>query len=140
MNGTRTIIWKSINSKSMVVDTEGSQPDDVQFKLHCEKSVMYLLHLIYIPLLNGPFTYQELDEVVQSIKDRSYIRVCPGLFLVLPTSWLIFFLTIFNFVFYNVCYPFTWCHNKFIILFKSGDRMNCYSYRGISIMNTLAKV
>ena len=40
----------------------------------------------------------------------------------------------------NIFYPLSWCHNKFITIFKKGDRLDCGNYRGISIMNTLAKI
>ena len=37
-------------------------------------------------------------------------------------------------------YPTKWCYNKLFVLFKSGCRAICDNYRGISIMDTLAKV
>ena len=33
-----------------------------------------------------------------------------------------------------------WCFNKLFVLFKSGDRMFCDNYCGISIMDTLSKL
>lgn len=59
---------------------------------------------------------------------------------VLPDSWIIFFLTIFNCVFCCVYYPLFWCHNKLITLFKKGDRLDCKNYRSICITKTSAKI
>lgn len=33
-----------------------------------------------------------------------------------------------------------WGFSKLFVIFKSGDRLDCGNYRGISIMNTLAKI
>ena len=53
---------------------------------------------------------------------------------------MLYFLTIFNLIFSYAFYPASWCYNKLITLFKNGDRFDCANYRGISIMDTLAKV
>ena len=37
-------------------------------------------------------------------------------------------------------YPVKWCYNKLFVLFKSGNRFLCDNYRGISIMDSLAKI
>ena len=148
--GDLKTIWKAINWKGSITDVDDKQPDDVQFKLHFEKLLnpspvtvepyIDVCASPYIPVLDDPFTLQELDTVTKMLKkDKSYTGLCPGLFSSLPIIWL-FFLTIFNFVFTRVCYPIFWCHNKLITLFKSGLKMDCGNYRGISIMNTLAKV
>ena len=145
------IIWRAINWKGQVVDGADTQPSDIHFKMHFEKlfnppSVNFsdsvdVSSAPYIPILDDPFTIQELDIAVKGLKkDKSYIGLCPGLFAVLPLTWLTFFLTMFNFLLCNVMYPFVWCHNKFVALFKSGDKLDCGNYRGISIMNTLAKI
>ena len=144
------ITWKAINWKGQIVDDD-TQPSELNFKMHFEElfnpvSVDFNPSIDVssspsIPLLDDPFSIQELDMTVKSLKkDKSYVGLCPGLFAVLPLTWLIFFLSIFNFLFCNFMYPFSWCHNKFITLFKSGEKMDCSNYRGISIMNTLAKI
>ena len=70
----------------------------------------------------------------------SYSGLCPGIIKVLPVSWFLFILSMLNVVFLGVCYPMLWCFSKLVILFKSGDRLSCNNYRGISIMDTLAKM
>ena len=72
---------------------------------------------------------------------KSYIGICPGLVKALPISWLLFLLQMFNVIFFNVCYSVSWCYSKLFVLFKGGrDKLDCGNYRGISIMNTLAKM
>ena len=51
-----------------------------------------------------------------------------------------FLLTIFNVVFSWGTYPISWCYSKLIVLYKSGDRLLCNNYRGISIMDTFSKI
>ena len=43
-------------------------------------------------------------------------------------------------IFLGLSYPAQWAYSKLVVLFKSGDRMDCGNYRGISIMDTLAKM
>ena len=92
--------------------------------------------------VDDPFTVQELDKVLNDVNvNKSYVGICPGIIRALPVDWLLFFLHVFNVIFLNVCYPVSWGCSKLCILFKAGkDRLDCGNYRGISIMNTLAKL
>jgi hypothetical protein len=45
-----------------------------------------------------------------------------------------------NIVFCFASYPASWCTNKLITIFKGGDPLLCGNYRGISIMESCAKV
>ena len=95
----------------------------------------------YIPLLDDPFTYSELENVIFSLnKNKSYSGICPGILKVFPISWILFLLTVFNIIFTQCFYPTKWCYNKLFVLFKGGNRLLCDNYRGISIMDSLAKV
>ena len=91
--------------------------------------------------MDDPFTLQELQEAVSGMKkNKSFCGICPGVIKLLPISWFMFFLTIFNFVFIQISYPVLWCYSKLFVLFKSGNRLLCNNYRGISIMDSLAKI
>ena len=148
-NDSRTI-WKAINWKGDINEKDIVQPADEKFKLHFENllnmnqtnySEIQLDNCPYIPVLDDPFTLPELDTAIKDLKtEKGYTGVCPGLFVNLPLTWLIFFLTLFNVIFQNLSYPAQWTYSKLITLFKSGNRMDCGNYRGISIMDTLAKV
>lgn len=145
------MIWKSINWKGNVDQNKGDRPNDAQFKEHFEKLLNTenartsfscdISTAPYIPILDDPFTYEELSHVNCDINvNKSYCGMCPGVFRMLPASWLMFFLTIFNIILMKVLYPQVWCYSKLTVLFKSGNKMLCGNYRGICIMDTLAKI
>ena len=95
----------------------------------------------YIPLLDDPFSAAELDIAISGLnKNKSYSGLCPGLVAWLPASWMIFFLTLLNLVFSSITYPSQWCNSKLFTVFKKGSRMVTGNYRGISILDTLAKI
>lgn len=100
-----------------------------------------LKNLLYIPVLDDQFSLIELDQTIEDLnKNKSYSGICPMLINVFNVVWRLFLLNIFNVVFLQVCYPMLWCYSKLIVLFNSGNRMLCGNYRGISIMDTLAKL
>ena len=145
------MVWKAIGWKGEVAEESIEGPTDSQFKAHFEELLKPLMEQVnnaidfdespYIPVLDDPFTIEELNCVGRELKtNKSYIGICPMLFSILPPQWMLFFLAIFNWIFCFSSYPFTWCHNKLITLFKSGAKLQCGNYRGISIMNTLSKV
>ena len=45
---------------------------------------------------------------------------------------------------FNVCffatYPANWMYARLMMLFKKGDKLSCDNYRGISIINAIAKI
>ena len=143
-------IWKAINWNGIISEKDSIQPEDGQFKIHFENllnpnsndaSESDFEDSPHIPVLDNPFTLPEMDVAMHQLKaGKSYTGLCPGLLIQLPIIWLIFFLTLFNIVFQGFKYPVQWSYSKLITLFKSGDRMCCGNYRGISIMDTLAKV
>ena len=95
----------------------------------------------YVPVLDDPFSPNELETVTMALNSgKSYSGICPGIVKVLPVSWFIYILSVFNLVFTQSLYPISWCYNKLFVLFKSGDKLSCDNYRGISIMDTLAKI
>ncbi len=147
-------IWKAINWSGNIDTHEHRQPEDDQLKTHFESLLNNECHTNSIrtvciddstptiPVLDEPFTVQELVKVLKDVNVRkSYVGICPGIMRALPVNWIMFFLHMFNVVFLNVCYPVSWGCSKLFVLFKGGkDRLECGNYRGISIMNTLAKL
>ena len=147
-------IWSAVNWKGNLdkKSVEKSRPDDEQFRQHFE-NLLDPSHLRnvdesvdlecapYIPVLDDPFTPEELTTVISTMKkNKSYIGICPGLISTFPYNWCIYLLNVLNFVFIGMCYPFSWCFNKMFVLYKHGDRLNCNNYRGISVMDTVAKI
>ena len=98
---------------------------------------------VSIPTLDDPFSFDELDHVVKNqVKpDKSCgpNGNAPGTLKLLPLPWLMFILTLLNTIFANGLYPLTWTISKLLMLFKKGLIMDCGNYRGISIIDALAK-
>ena len=96
-----------------------------------------------MPVLDDPFNPVEVDQVIQhqikANKGSGPDGVCPGLLKLLPVQWIIFLCTLFNKIFYS-CYPERWYVARLHVLFKKGQRNLCSNYRGISIMDTMAKL
>ena len=146
------LIWKSINWKGDISDNDKVQPNEEQFKVHFETLLNPLHPTITvedvdidsaptIPVLDSPFSANELDNVLKSMNiNKSFVGVCPGLVKMFPLTWFVFILNLFNIVFMQMSYPMLWCVNKLFVLFKSGDRYDCGNYRGISVMDSLAKI
>ena len=146
------LIWKSVNWKGTLNSINENQPTEGEFKEHFEKLFVNSTNNVdeapndletapYIPVLDDPFTYSEIEDAKKSMKkDKSYIGICPGILNILPVSWLMFLVTLINVIFTQCIYPTSWCYNKLFVLFKSGNRLLCTNYRGISIMDTFAKL
>lgn len=146
------LIWKAIDWSGKIDIRENTKPDDEQFKIHFE-SLLNPEHQVdsaqlfdesipTIPVLDDAFTTQELEKVIQDVNvNKSYAGICPGLIKALPVNWFLFLLHVFNIIFLNVYYPVEWSLSKLSVLFKGGkDRMECGNYRGISVLDTLAKL
>ena len=144
------LIWKAINWRGEINDKDIETPNDEQFGSHFNNLLNLnsdthpepiINNAPYIPVLDDPFSVQEIDTVIKDMKTgKSYTGICPGLLGRLPTTWILFLLTLFNSIFLQLSYPAQWMYSKLVVIFKSGDRMSCENYRGISIMDTLAKV
>ena len=146
------VIWRSLNWRGTFDNKVENQPPESMFKEHFEKLLTHDETGVpiapsdfdsspYIPLLDDPFEYSEIDSAISSLnKNKSYTGICPGILKVLPMSWVLFLLTLFNTVFIQCFYAVKLCYNKLFVLFKSGNRFLCDNYRGISIMDSLAKI
>ena len=144
-------IWKAINWKGEIsTDQDATQPTDSQFKIHFEELLNPVTEEVgevdceqapSIPILDDPFTFREMETALRGMnKKKTFVGISPALLMNLPMNWLMFFLTLFNVVFGGICFPLAWCYSKLTVLFKSGDRMLCDNYRGINIMDPLAKL
>ena len=97
----------------------------------------------YIPVLDDPINEVEVTEAAETCKEsKSFISVTPAIFRCMTPLWIVFVTQIMNMVFCsdNLVFPFKWCYNKLIVLFKKGARLICGNYRGISIGDTIGKV
>ena len=145
-------IWRAIGWNGCLAssaDLHGDRPSDIEFKSHFEALFNAETHNAltvdvedapYIPLLDSPFTAHEINKTVRTIKNKAFIGTCAGLFRWLPVPWISFIAAIFNAVFSFSHYPESWRQSLLIILFKGGEKNACGNYRGISIMDSTAKL
>ena len=95
-----------------------------------------------IPLLDEPIQIKEVSDVldgqVKPDKGCGPDGNSPGLYKLLPGQWVAFLCFLFNMVFV-AGYPLAWSSAKLIMLFKKGLHSLCNNYRGISIINAVAK-
>ena len=147
-------LWKGIDWNGKYQETtlvEG--PTEAAFQDHLERLLNPadaepvapddLRTDVSIPILDDPFEPEELLHVVEKQvkpdKSCDITGLSPGVLKMLPITWLGLLLTIFNMLFIAGSYPVSWTISKLIMLFKKGLVMKCGNYRGITIMNILAK-
>ena len=147
-------IWKAINWKGEISNNnETNRPSDEEFKTHFEQLLNppgvaleadideQSVHTI--PILDSSITEFEVQCVVNELKANKASGtdgLSPGIFKLLPATWISLITYLFNLVFIEGVYPENWCFSKLTVLFKKGNSSLCDNYRGISVMNTLAKI
>ena len=144
-------IWAAINWKGEFnpnLPLETLTPSDDQFKefftRDAGESPLTDMHSeVYISVLDDPITDIEVCKQIQDMEsDRAggTDGVPPGVLKLLPANWLIFLTCILNNLFSNAVYPQSWTLAKMVTIFKKGNRRLPGNYRGITIINCLAKL
>ena len=148
------LLWQGIDWNGEYKETESvERPTEAAFQDHMERLLnpegvepldVDLSEQVYVPALDQPFTIEEVQQVIgKQIKPDKGCGpdgISPGALKLLPISWLLVLLTILNTLFQSSSYPVSWATSKLIMLFKKGSRMVCGNYRGISIIDALAKL
>ena len=146
-------IWKAVDWKGNYCISENRQinkPTDEEFK-HFHESwsrdhtdfQFNDVGNITIPILDNPITE---NEVLQEAKRMNSNKACgldgvtPGIFKLLPGPWLLLLASLLSNLFLAAQYPVSWSKAKFFTIFKKGDRLNPGNYRGISVINSIAKL
>ena len=150
-----SLLWKAIDWKGRFDPsnvTNSCQPTEEEFRVHMEDllnpppkddQIDLSNYNVSVPVLDKKIEVKEVEDVrVKQVKpDKS----CgpdgnsPGVFKLLPSVWILFVCMLYNVVF-ATGYPVAWAAAKLIMLFKKGARLDCNNYRGISIMNAVAKI
>uniref|UniRef100_A0A0P4VRG8 Reverse transcriptase domain-containing protein n=1 Tax=Scylla olivacea TaxID=85551 RepID=A0A0P4VRG8_SCYOL len=147
-------VWKAINWKGEYASENNgnSCPSSDEFKAYFETILnadtvndddVEVTTDVTIPVLDEQIS---VAEVQQQIKRMHPDKSCgpdglpPGVFSLLPAQWVLAIVTLFNNVFLFGSYPCSWIKAKVFTIFKKGDRHNPHNYRGISILNSLAKL
>ena len=148
-SGDHKLIWKSISWKGEIEESTDKVPRDDEFERLFEE----LLDpsdqptqedsgdsAPYIPILDDPITPLEVQDAIKLSKVKSYVGVSPGLLKWLPMTFIAVIAHVLNLVFYTSTYPSWWLYTNIKTIFKGGRKLLYGYYRGIQIMNTLAKV
>jgi hypothetical protein len=148
-SGDARTIWRSIGWNGVFREDSNEKPSDEAFKMHFESLLNPCTPALapldssscpYVPLLDDPFTPAEVENAIKATKNKAFLGACPGLFHWLPQQWLLFLTQMYNAIFSTASYPEPWTRSLLILLFKSGEKDQCGNYRGISIMDSAAKV
>ena len=150
-------VWKAINWKGEFIginaDTNQSSPSDTEFQNLYEVQINQYVNLNQIPELVDDYTINIplLDDIITPIEVSNQIKklksnkscgldgIPPGIYKLLSPEWIILLTTLFNLIFSNATYPLSWSNAKLFMLFKRGNRKDPNNYRGISIINSIAK-
>ena len=150
-NNDEKQIWKAIGWNGELTDLSATtqKPSDNEFKIHFEKLLNpddveeeFVIPETCedVPSLDSKITQDEVEDAIKAAKkDKGYIGVDPGFLKILPVTWILWIVSVFNIIFTG-SYPAMWCLSKLIILFKKGCKLLCGNYRGISLTDTLAKL
>ena len=152
-NDSKTL-WQGIDWNGEYKETDSTEcPPEAAFQEHMERILnpdgveplqVDLTGQPYLPQLDDPFTFTEFEHVVRDQikpdKGCGPDGISPGAIRLLPISWMMFLLTVCNVLFSTGTYPASWAASKLIMLFKKGSRMVCGNYRGISVIDALAKL
>ena len=126
-------------------------PTDEELRVHFDAVLNPVLETpsteittdVSIPILDDPILP---DHVEQQIKKMKPDKACgpdsllPGVFSLLPVQWILTLTALFNSIFLAGTYPLAWIRAKVFMIFKKGDRLNKSNFRGISVINAIAKL
>ena len=145
-------LWKAIDWKGEFnVTKENTCPSEMEFQDHLERLLNPPLcekidisgATTTIPILDNDISISEVKNVInKQIKPNKTCGpdgISPGVFKFLPATWIMVLCTLFNMVF-ALSYPLSWVPAKLIMIFKKGYVLDCDNYRGISIINAIAKI
>ena len=98
---------------------------------------------IGIDELDCPFTEEELGKTISTLirnKSCGIDNIVADCFIDAKSFMVPYLVTIFNRIFDTGCYPEAWNKGVIVPIFKKGDRNNPRNYRGITLINSLAKL
>ena len=146
-------IWRAIDWQGQYSDAKqpDCRPSDQDFKVFYEEllnppgegTLIDCQTQIYIPVLDDEIEVEEVSSQVRRLKvDKASgpDGICPGVVKILPVQWIVTLATLFNAVFHSGSYPSSWCIAKLVSLFKRGNKALPRNYRGINILNCIAKL
>ena len=148
----KAINWKGeLNSESKSFQNDDTRcPTDDEFRRHFENVLnppgteIYEVETdITIPVLDSVITGDDIQRQLNKLKPNKACGpdgISPGLLTLLPAEWIVTLCTLFNNVFFSASYPLSWTKATMFTLFKKGNRMDANNYRGITVINCIAKL
>ena len=149
-------VWKALDWKGKFTDNaiNDDSPSDIEFKNFYETNLnqygndshMYEFHNavnINVPILDNPITPEEISKQIDRMKANKSCGpdgIPPGVFKLLTPSWILLITSLFNLIFSSASYHVSWSKSKLFMLFKRGNRKDPNNYRGISVINSVAKL
>ncbi len=148
-------VWRAIDWKGEYENSHKSdvKPTNEQFKEYIESSFNPPAEVrldpnmfasdVMIPLLDEPITSLEIEQQIKKLKSDKASGpdgLSPGILKWLPGQWLVLLAHIFNVIFVTRVYPKEWSRAKLCTIFKKGNKNDVRNYRGISIINSMAKL
>ena len=96
-----------------------------------------------MPVLDDPISPAEVAAQIGRLKPDKACGpdgIAPGTLKLLTPAWILLMTTVFNNIFASARYPSSWTKAKLTTIYKKGNRALPGNYRGISVINSLAKV
>ena len=151
-----TRVWKAINWKGQLTfnNLYDETPSDIEFKSfydthitnqgqESQSDMLNDINAINVPILDSQIVPSEVIEqinIMKSDKSCGLDGIPPGVYKLLTPEWIILITALFNLIFTSSCYPISWSKAKLFMLFKRGNRKDPNNYRGISVINSIAKL
>ena len=98
---------------------------------------------INIDLLDAPFTIDEIHKTISTLKrnkSSDLNNIVADFFIDAKAFISPYLCTIFNYIFDSGVYPQAWCKGVIIPIFKKGETNNPANYRGITLIDIMAKI
>ena len=147
-------VWAAVNWRGELNVSNPCEticPTDEEFKVFFDQvlsseeptSLDDISSNTHVPILDEPITELEVSAQVKKLKSEKAAGtdgVPPGIIKLLPATWIVFITFTLNRLFANAIYPQSWAIAKLFTIFKKGDKSLPSNYRGITIINCLAKV
>lgn len=148
-------LWRAINWNGKISfqnETVENTPSNSDFVEHFSSSlnstdvepIIQMHHDIPVDtntIITHGFNVDEVETVVKKPKDSVGPNGFPYKLLKhIPLNWLFFITHLLSFIYLNSYSPDSWLVNKFIPIYKKGLKNLSSNYRGISVMNSIAKI
>ena len=148
------MLWRAIDWKGEFDPTpEKEKPSDEEFRLHLEQLLNpetlndewpAVANQVSVPILDDPISERECNDVIQKQlkpgKQAGPDGNSPGVFHLLPATWITFLTMLLSLVFTSAAYPVAWSKAKLSMLFKKGNSLLTGNYRGISVIDSMCKL